>query len=358
MLTPLLNEILQSSVVNEVSDVILRAGTPPLFRINGELLPVECAHPTDDDMASLWEACRAHPSDLDHDASLATENGERFRVNLHRQLGARGAVLRRIRRNIPTLSDLGAPADLLLQWAKSQSGIIIIAGPTGSGKSTTMAALLDSINQTAPRHIVTIEDPVEYLFESRLSHFTQREVGIDTPTFAEGLRRSLRQNPDIIFLGEVRDRDSASTVLQASETGHLVLTTLHASNTKESVERLESLFATEERNGIRKILSSQLLGILCQRLPPSTSGGRALACEYFTNTGAARNLIAEGRSREIPDLFAKSDPRQAKGFSASLAELLKSGILTEETALEFADNPQDFARSLRGISSASQATRR
>jgi Tfp pilus assembly pilus retraction ATPase PilT len=177
MLTPLLNEILQSSVVNEVSDVLLRAGTPPLFRINGELLPVECAHPTDDDMASLWEACRAHPSDLDHDASLATENGERFRVNLHRQLGARGAVLRRIRRNIPSLSDLGAPTDLLLQWAKSKSGIIIVAGPTGSGKSTTMAALLDSINQTAPRHIVTIEDPVEYLFESRLSHFTPSKSG-------------------------------------------------------------------------------------------------------------------------------------------------------------------------------------
>lgn len=221
-----------------------------------------------------------------------------------------------------------------------------------------MAALLDSLNRTASRHIVTIEDPVEYLFESQLCHFTQREVGIDTPTFAEGLRRSLRQNPDIIFLGEVRDRDSASTALQASETGHLVLTTLHASNVKESIERMESLFAMEERSGIRKIMSSQLLGILCQRLPPSTQGGRALVCEYFTNSGSARNLIAEGRSREIPDLFAKSDPRQAKAFSTSLAELLKSGILSEETALEFSDNPQDFARSLRGISSAAQATRR
>lgn len=358
MLTPLLNEILQSSAENKASDVILRVETTPLFRINGELFPVECANPSDEDMDALWKACRAQPTDLDHDASLSTESGERFRVNLHRQLGQRGAVLRRIRRDIPSLEDLGAPADLLLQWAKSKSGIIVIAGPTGSGKSTTMAALLDSVNRTASRHIVTIEDPVEYLFESRLSHFTQREVGIDTPTFAEGLRRSLRQNPDIIFLGEVRDRDSASTALQASETGHLVLTTLHASNVKESIERMESLFAMEERGGIRKILSSQLLGVLCQRLPPSTRGDRALVCEYFTNSGSARNLIAEGRSREIPDLFAKSDPRQAKAFSTSLAELLKSGILSEETALEFSDNPQDFARSLRGISSAAQATRR
>jgi twitching motility protein PilT len=357
MLTPLLNEILRSSADNKASDVILRIQATPLFRINGDLFPVECANLTDEDMDALWKACRAQTADLDHDASLSTESGERFRVNLHRQLGRRGAVLRRIRRDIPTMENLGTPAELLTHWAKSKSGIIVIAGPTGSGKSTTMAALLDSVNRAASRHIVTIEDPVEYLFESRLSHFTQREVGIDTPTFAEGLRRSLRQNPDIIFLGEVRDRDSASTALQASETGHLVLTTLHASNAKESIERLESLFATEERSGIRKILSSQLIGILCQRLPPSASGGRALACEYFTNTGAARNLIAEGRSREIPDLFAKSAPRQAKGFSTSLAELLKSGILTEETALEFADNPQDFARSLRGISSASQATR-
>ena len=358
MLTPLLDEILQSSADNKASDVILRSKSAPLFRINGELFPVECANLTDEDMEALWQACRAHTADLDHDASLSTESGDRFRVNLHRHLGRRGAVLRRIRRDIPTMENLGAPTELLTQWAKSKSGIIVVAGPTGSGKSTTMAALLDSVNRTASRHIVTIEDPVEYLFESRLSHFTQREVGIDTPTFAEGLRRSLRQNPDIIFLGEVRDRDSASTALQASETGHLVLTTLHAPNAKESIERLESLFASEERSGIRKILSSQLIGILCQRLPPSTSRGRALACEYFTNTGAARNLIAEGRSREMPDLFAKSDPRQAKAFSTSLAELMKSGIISEENALEFSDNPQDFARSLRGINSAAQATRR
>ena len=358
MLTPLLDGILRSSAENKASDVILRVETTPLFRINGELFPVECAHPMDCDMDALWEACRAAPNDMDHDASLSTEAGERFRVNLHRQLGQRGAVLRRIRRDISSLEDLGAPVDLLLEWAKSKSGIIVIAGPTGSGKSSTSASLLDSINRTAARHIVTIEDPVEYLFEGRLSHFTQREVGIDTPTFAEGLRRSLRQNPDIIFLGEVRDRDSALTALQASETGHLVLTTLHASNAKESIERLESLFAMEERGGIQKILSSQLLGVLCQRLPPSIQGGRALACEFFTNTGSARNLIAEGRSREIPDLFSKSDPRQAKAFATSLAELLKSGVISTETALEFSDNPQDFARSLRGISSAARATRR
>jgi twitching motility protein PilT len=358
MLSSLINEILRSSAENDASDVILRTETPPLFRIDGDLFSSECASPSNEDMDTLWDACRAHPSDLDHDASLSTESGERFRVNLHRQLGQRGAVLRRIRRNIPTMETLGAPAELLMHWAKSRSGIIIIAGPTGSGKSTTMAALLDSLNRTASRHIVTIEDPVEYLFESRLSYFTQREVGIDTPTFAEGLRRSLRQNPDVIFLGEVRDRDSASTALQASETGHLVLTTLHASNVKESIERMESLFAMEDLGGIRKILSSQLLGVLCQRLPPSTHGGRALVCEYFTNSGSARNLIAEGRSREIPELFAKSDPRQAKAFSTSLGELLISGILSEETAMEFSDDPQDFARKLRGISSTAQATRR
>ncbi|MFM8765320.1 MAG: ATPase, T2SS/T4P/T4SS family, partial [Spartobacteria bacterium] len=147
MPTPLLNEILQSSAENKASDVILRVQTTPLFRINGELFPVECATPTDEDMDALWAACRAQASDLDHDASLSTKSGERFRVNLHRQLGQRGAVLRRIRRDIPSLADLGAPADLLGQWAKSKSGIIVIAGPTGSGKSTTMAALLDSINR-------------------------------------------------------------------------------------------------------------------------------------------------------------------------------------------------------------------
>ncbi|MFA7342725.1 MAG: PilT/PilU family type 4a pilus ATPase [Terrimicrobiaceae bacterium] len=358
MISPLLDQILAAAVANGASDVILRSGMPAVLRLNGELTAVESEFPGEQDMASLWTACGAEGGELDRDASLTTEEGVRFRVNLLRQLGSRGAVLRRIQSQIPAMESLGLPCELLREWAARPSGIVIVCGPTGSGKSTTMASLLEWINATMSRHIITIEDPVEYLFAGKLSYFTQREVGIDTPSFAEGLRRSLRQNPDIIFLGEIRDAVSAITAIQAAETGHLVFGTVHASGCSDVVARLELLFPPGERESARMTLSAQLHGILCQRLLPAIAGGRTLLGEYFSNEASSRRLIAEGRMNELQDFISRGDPRSARSFADSLLKLVREGIVAEAVALENADNPQEFTRTLRGISSSMQATRR
>jgi len=358
MISPLLDEILRAAVTNGASDVILRAGQQAVLRINGELAPVESELPGEQDLSALWTACGAEGGELDRDASLTTEEGIRFRVNLLKQLGVRGAVLRRIQNQIPAMETLGLPCELLREWAARPSGIVIVCGPTGSGKSTTMASVLDWVNATAARHIVTIEDPVEFLFTGKMSLFTQREVGIDTPTFAEGLRRSLRQNPDIIFLGEIRDAASAITAIQAAETGHLVFGTVHASGCSDVVARIELLFPPDERESVRMTLSAQLHGILCQRLLPAVAGGRALLTEYFSNEASSRRLIAEGRMSELQDFISRGDPRSARSFADSLLKLVRDGIVAEAVALENADNPQEFTRALRGISSSMQATRR
>jgi twitching motility protein PilT len=221
-----------------------------------------------------------------------------------------------------------------------------------------MASILEWINSSMARHVVTIEDPVEFLFAGKMSIFSQREVGVDTPSFAEGLRRSLRQNPDIIFLGEIRDAVSALTAIQAAETGHLVLATVHAAGCADVVARLELLFPSEEREAVRKTLAAQLHGILCQRLLPALSGGRALLCEYFSNGGSSRRLIVEGRMDELQDFVTRGDPRSVRSFGDSLLELVKVGAVAESVAMEHADNPQEFARALRGITSSVQAIRR
>lgn len=358
MISPLLDGILQAAVANGASDVILRSGKAAVFRIDGRLSPVESELPGEQDMAALWIACGAEGSEMDRDASLTTEDGVRFRVNLLRQLGNRGAVLRRIQNQIPRMESLGLPCELLRDWAERPSGIVIVCGPTGSGKSTTMASVLEWINESMARHIVTIEDPVEFLFTGKMSFFTQREVGIDTPSFAEGLRRSLRQNPDVIFLGEIRDAPSAITAIQAAETGHLVFATVHAAGCADVVTRLELLFPPDERESIRKTLATQLHGVLCQRLLPAVSEGRALLSEYFSNEASSRRLVVEGRMDELQDFISRGDPRNARSFADSLLQLVRNGIVAESVALENADNPQELARTLRGISSSMQATRR
>lgn len=358
MISPLLDEMLLAAVAGGASDIILHAGKPAVFRINGELAAIESDLPGDQDMDSLWLACGAGGDEQDHDASFTTAEGVRFRVNLLKQLGRKGAVLRRIQSDIPAMESLGLPHEILGEWAARPSGIVIICGPTGSGKSTTIASVLEWINATTARHIVTIEDPVEYLFSGKVSFFTQREVGIDTPSFAEGLRRSLRQNPDVIFLGEIRDSTSALTAIQAAETGHLVLATVHAAGCADVVDRLELLFPPDERDGVRKTLATQLLGVLCQRLLPAIAGGRALLCEFFSNGGASRRMISERRMSELQDFISRGDPRNARSFSDSLLHLVRSGIVSESTALEFSENPQEFARTLKGISSSTQTTRR
>ena len=335
------------------SDLFLHTGRPPQFRINGELVTIGSAPVYSEELESLWAQCGAAPDALDFDGSYVASDGNRFRVNLFRTLFKRGAVLRPIKTVVPALDTLGVPMDLLVSWATRPSGLVLVTGPTGAGKSTTIAACLEWLNQNHPRHIVTIEDPIEYLFTPARCLFTQREVFSDTSSFAEGLRRSLRQSPDVILLGEIRDSASAITALQAAETGHLVLATLHSSNVLDSLERLSRLFDIAEREGVLHLLSQQLVGILCQKLVPALPEGRILVVEHFENQAVTRKWILEGKFRELADFVAKGDNPANVTFLQSLVTMIEAERITEATGMEIAPNPRELQRRLRGIDSSS-----
>ncbi|PTY06767.1 type IV pili twitching motility protein PilT [Verrucomicrobia bacterium LW23] len=339
------------------SDLFLLEGAIPQIRLNGELRIVG-ENPVDSaDMTRFWVHCGGAERAYDFDTSYVASDQSRFRVNLFRSMGRRGAVLRHIRTEIPGIETLGVPVPLLTSWVGRRAGLVLVTGPTGSGKSTTLAAAIEWLNQRASRHVVTIEDPIEYLFTPRGCLFTQREVGNDTDTFAEGLRRALRQSPDIIFVGEIRDSITATTALQAAETGHLVLATLHSVDVIETIERLLRLFPTTERDGAVHVLARQLVGVLSQRLLPSMQGGQMLACEHVENEAATRKWILEGRIREIADFMQRSDNPRNRDMLHSIVDLVRRGVISEDTGLKAAGSQQNFSRALRGITSGAMSSR-
>ena len=335
----------------KASDLILHAGEPPVVRVSGSITPMEAPLIKVEDLKAFRACCGVPDASDDYDASYVSGDGVRFRVNFHRSLGQEGAVLRRISSTPPDIDQLGLPSGILKEMASRKSGILIVSGPTGSGKSTTLAAVLEWVNRNLERHVVTVEDPVEFVFERKQSLFTQRAVGLDTSSFAEGLRRALRQAPDIILVGEIRDADTASVALQAAETGHLVMATLHASDVGEVVERLIAFFPEAERKGLLQVLSGQLLGVLCQKLVPTTDGGMVLACEYMTNVGLTRQCILNADMPGLRDQLAVSDPSESLDFLRSFHRLVTEGRVSEETALLAVPNPAELKRRLKGISS-------
>ncbi len=348
-----INSLCASAGHYGASDIFIHAERVPQFRIDGELVTVGDKVITPDQMEAFWYWCGVEKEALDFDGSFVSSDGRRFRVNFFRSLFKRGAVMRQIKTVVPTLDSLGAPTALLTSWMVRPSGLVLVVGPTGSGKSTTVASCLEWLNQNYHRHIVTIEDPIEYLFIPAKSLFTQRELYSDTPTFAEGLRRSLRQSPDVILLGEIRDRESAVTALQASETGHLVMATMHSSNVLDSLERISWLFNVGEREGTLQLLAKQLIGIVCQKLLPAQPQGSVLAVEYFENQAVTRKYIGDEKFRDLADFLAKADNPLSQTFLQSLVAMVKDGRISEATAGQFASNPHELQRQLRGISSAS-----
>lgn len=357
----LLDAICRAAIESGASDILLHEGRIPKIRIEGRLEELQAKPLTPAFFEAFWESCGAGDS-ADFDTGILVEAGTgretRLRVNLLKSMGVRASVLRVIRSQIPDLTTLGVPAEVVCGWVGARQGLALVCGPAGSGKSTTLAALLGWMNAHQVRHVVTIEDPVEFEFRDGTCLFTQREVGVDTPSFSEGLRRCLRQNPDVIFIGEIRDAIAAETALQAAETGHLVLATLHSSECAESLERLESLFEPGSREAVRKSLSSNLIGILCQKLLPGTGGTQKLATEFFTNGGAIRKFIAAGQVSEVADQVATSVDPGVGSFLASLTQLVRSGDLSEEVAMAATSRPQELQRMLRGVTSASASTRR
>lgn len=347
---PSIFDYVRTAFAEGATDLILAQDHPPRVRINGEIISFESHSLTHDEVALFWKEVGADPvSDQEKDVGWTAEDGSRLRVNLFRCLGALCAVLRPIKRQVPDFQQLGLPSPLLMSWLSRRSGLIIVSGPTGCGKSTSVASCLDWINHHYRRHIVTIEDPVEYLFENDLCHFSQREVGPDTTNFSDALRAALRQSPDIIFLGEIRDEDTALIALRAAETGHLVLATLHSPGVAESLERLGNLYSISHRDASLQLLSNHLIGILSQRLLPSSDGGLHLVVEHLENEAAVRGWIRDRQHSEIRDMLQRSDSPGNLSFLHSLCQAVFDGKIHPATARAAAPNPLDLDRALRGI---------
>ena len=348
-----IDELVQTATGHAASDLFLSEGAVPRVKVGGYIHLCGERELTRAEIAEFWHRCGVDAETAtDRDVAYVAPNGTRFRVNCYRHRGLLGAVLRLIKTTIPALASLGAPTEVLQGWLERTNGLLLVTGPTGAGKSTTLASCLDYLNDLKDYHIVCIEDPMEYEFTSRKALFTQREVGRDTPNFSTGLRSALRQAPDVIFLGEIRDAETALIALQAAETGHLVFGTLHSATVSDSLERFVHLMNQEQREGAQTLLSYQLIGVLSQQLLPGTDpGSSVLVCEHLDVTAAARDWIREMKLPEIREFMRRKDATGNRVFIDALADAYLAGRISYETALAHCGNTYELTRILRGISS-------
>lgn len=356
-----LNEILQVGTSQGASDIHLRVGLPPMLRINGTMVALPNAtRLTPEDTLRYASALMnkeqkaRFAENLELDLAYGPKGLGRFRVNVFRQRRTLALVFRTIPDQVPSFAQLNLPQSLEA-IAEEQRGLILVTGTTGSGKSTTVAAIIDYINTQRSAHILTIEDPIEFLHRDKKAVITQREVGNDTPGFAAALRSALRQDPDVILVGEMRDRRTVEIALAAAETGHLVISTLHTVNAAETIYRIASLFPTYQVERIRFQLSGLLKAIISQRLVPRADGqGRIPALEVLINRGQVQEYIEDkSRTREITDAIARgASTYGTQSFDQSLYRSYKDGLITLDDAMLFATNPDQFAMRVRGVVSA------
>jgi twitching motility protein PilT len=355
-MSSVIDQICAAAVAHRAQDLFLKPNECPSARIDGQIYRLTDDILTNEALGEFWVGCGCDPgTTTERDVRWMSPDGHWFRVNLFRHLGRLGAALRPIKAEVGTLEELGLPAERLRDWCSRDGGLILVTGATNSGKSTTLAACLNWINHHRQLHIVTIEDPIEYVLKPAQSLITQREVGGDTDSFVAGLRSALRQSPDIIMLGEIRDAHTARVALQACETGHLVLTTLHSADVAETVERLTALFPPDERESALLVLSKQLIGILCQKLLPARGGGLHVVGEHLANSGAVRKWLREGRGLEIIDFMARNQESENLTFAQSITAAYRAGVLDRDTARAAFANPQEFDRMEMGISSGSRS---
>ena len=336
------DELVAKAKKDGASDIHIICGLPPKYRKDGGLQNM-CDEVLT--VADCEELCRQMVGSQFDDTPAITEidsagtwGGNRCRVHIFRQMGVPSVALRLLREEIPQLEKLGLPP-AALDLPKHHKGIILVTGETGSGKSTTLAAMLDHINHTRKAHIVTLEDPVEYLYKPDLCAINQREVGKDTKSFSEGLRASLREDPNVILIGEMRDKDTIETAITAAETGHLVFGTLHTGSASDSVDRIVQVFPEGMQTQIRLQLSMCLQAVLTQQLVPKKGGGRALAVEFMVVTDAIRNLIRAGNTPQIANAVATSAAIGGQTMDQALVRLVRGGQITREMAMKYAHDP-------------------
>ena len=335
------------------SDLHVKVGTPPKVRQSGALLPLDREPLSHDEMEAIGTAI-VPPERVERfeaagevDFAYSLPGVGRFRVNVFRQRGSVSAVFRTLRFGGPSFDEMGLP-EVIRQLADEQRGLVLVTGPTGSGKTTTLAAMIEHLNHTRQSHIVTIEDPIEVLFRDDVASINQREVGTDTESFLSALRAALRQDPDVILIGEMRDTETVRTSLQAAETGHLVLSTLHTVDATETVNRVVDFFPPEQQGQVRLTLAGALKGIICQRLVPARDGGMVPCHEILVNTGRVAERISDAdKTAEIHDVIAEGGYYGMCTFDQSLLQLVKDEKVTVEAALSASSNPHDFTLQLQ-----------
>ncbi|MDB5165153.1 MAG: pilT [Candidatus Saccharibacteria bacterium] len=346
--------LLEEVIKKRASDLHLQVGLPPMLRVDGSLVPVAGFNPLDEaNVEALVFAILDQDQqqilmkDKEFDFSFAFGNLGRFRVNAFHERGNIAAALRLIPNEIKSVTELGMP-NVVMGFADFPRGLVLITGPTGSGKSTTLAALVDKINTEKSHHIITIEDPIEFTHKSKKSVVVQREVHYDTYSFSAALRSSLRQDPDVVLIGEMRDLETISAAITIAETGHLVFATLHTNSAAQSIDRMIDVFPPHQQPQIRAQLSNILMAIVSQRLVPAIGGGRVVAAEVLVANSAVRNIIREGKSHQLDAVIQTGADQGMQTMDRTLVGLVQAGTVTYDNARDYAVDLTEFERLMRG----------
>lgn len=356
---PRLHEYFRAMTRQSASDLHLKADTTARLRLGTKIVPVKGKTLSGEEIASMADEIlddrqRAFFAEIGSiDVAEELEGSDRFRINIYRQRGKVSIAVRRVSRQIPSFKQLNLPSQIR-KIAEHTSGIVLAAGITGSGKSTTIAAMLEHINQTRPCHIVTLEDPIEYLYTDAKALINQREIGIDIPDFSSALKYLMREDPDVVLIGEMRDRETFSAALQAAETGHLVFGSIHSSGAAQTIGRILDLFDPESRDLVRQSLGFNLRAIICQHLLPCLAKGidRVPAVEILLNNPSARQMIEERRDAELLEVIRSSEHEGMQDFTASLLELIEKDYVDPRVAYEAAPNPDELKMLMKGISAS------
>ncbi len=346
--------ILKTAVDAGASDIHFKVAHPVVFRIHRQLIAIECPSPTPDSMTAVVDgivpkhALKRLEEEREVDFSYYVPNVGRFRTNLFQQRGEWCVAMRYVKTQVPSFEELGL-TPVLRDVALCPRGVVLLAGTTGSGKSTTLAAMIEHINASAKKHIITMEDPIEYIFEDNQSVVEQREIGLDTQSFHAALKHVLRQDPDVIMVGEMRDAVSMMAAMSAADTGHLVLSTLHSTNSSQAVGRILDFFKSDERDQVRRQLAGTLKAIITQRMVSTLDNKTTVAQEILINTVTVRKIIEENRLEKLPAAIETGMDDGMKNFNQALFELVKAGRISEDEALNKATNAEALKMNFQGI---------